>query len=360
MLIRNVFKSKVHLVLAAVAVGSFLPNAARAQYAFPGPPVIGAPGNILPEPGTVIGKEFSHFSDRDMNGVADSAQLVSWDGVGGVTDGVDHTPILPAIDAQIDATAHRIDLLHDALRADSTFLMFSVGNGLSPVGTGVMTTTEGETIGFAGDVSFEAPGSPTKGVWATGPMIDTMTTPVDVDGLELWGPEPPGSDVDRFSLENDAFSGVSVWTQAGLPYISHPMIVTAVTSLLGDLPTSLPSSVIDLDALMSNGEDGEFGPGDSITFSIRQIADSSDNDGFYATGSEIFTLDASAAGVVSGFLTHGGHDWDHAYSLSAMKEVTTGRQMDINAIEALSVPEPDALPIAMFGFLVLLRLRNRK
>ncbi len=52
-------------------------------------------------------------------------------------------------------------------------------------------------------------------------------------------------------------------------------------------------------------------PGDTVLFSIRQIPDPGDPDGYYATGSELFVL-----GGVGGpaFLMHGGHLWDHAYS----------------------------------------------
>ncbi|MEM8679431.1 MAG: hypothetical protein AAGF97_08770 [Planctomycetota bacterium] len=342
------------LILSALVAGSSAAHAAF-PYAFPGPPVIGAPGPVLPAPGRVIGKEFSDSLDRDMVGLPDPAQVVAWDGVGGVTDGVDFSGVLPAggLPGEIDALAHRRDLLHNALRADSTYLLFSHGNGLSPAGTGSLVNGEGETIGFAGDVSYEAPGSISKGIWASGPMLDGMTTPFDVDGLEIWGPEPPISDADRFSLADDAFSGISVYTGTGAPYISHATIIGAVTSLLGPFPGGVDFDDVDLDALMSFGSDDDFGPGDAITFSIRQITDSADPDGFYATGSEIFTLDFSAAGPSAGFLAHGGHLWDHTYSLGAMTDAMSGRQLDINAIEAVSVPEPSA---GLLGVIVALSL----
>lgn len=325
-----------------------------AAYLLAGPAVIGAPGNVLPEPSTVIGKEFSDFLDRDENGISDPSQVVAWDGSGGTVDGVDYSGTLPAgtLSGEFDALAHRRDLLFEPLRGDSTFLLFSTGNGASPTGTGVVATTEGQSIGRAGDINYEMPGTPTKGIWATGPQIDGTNIPFDVDGLEIWGPEPPGSDADRFSLLTDAKTGTSVFTSAGAAYISHSLITAAVTSTLGSLPSGINDFAIDLDALMSNGDDDDFGPGDSIIFSIRQIANANDSDGFYATGSEIFTLDATPTGIISGFLSHGGHVWDHSYSLLAMKESSSGRQLDINAIEAASaVPEPSA-----FAFLGLIGL----
>ena len=47
--------------------------------------------------------------------------------------------------------------------------------------------------------------------------------------------------------------------------------------------------------------------------------DPADPDGYYATGSELFVLD-SWWGV--GFLNHGGHLWDHAYSLTNLALTT--------------------------------------
>ena len=336
---------------------------AAIPYAFPGPAVIGAPGPGIPDPGTVIGKEFSDFLDRDTTPALDGGQVISWDGVGGVVDGVDYSGVLPvgAFAAEVDALAHRNDLLFDSLRADTSALLFSAGNGTSPVVTGTLTTTEGETIGYSGDINYEVAGSTTKGVWASAAMVDGMSLPFDVDGLEIWGPEPPGSDADRFSLLADAASGVSVWTGAGAPYIAHSDIVAAVTSLLGPLPSNISNFEIDLDALISSGDDDDWAPGDSIIFSIRQISDPSDLvDGFYATGSEIFTLDNTATALVPGYLTHGGHDWDHAYGLAAMKEVVSGRQLDINAIEGVSVPEPTGI-LLISSFLSLFAMRaNRR
>ena len=309
---------------------------------------IGCPGpsSVLPAPGTVPGKEFSDVLDRSAAPALDPEQVILWDGAGGVTDGADFTGSRPTFtpDSQIDALAHRRDILYQPLRADMSYLLFSTGNGLSPAGSGMQGTTEPAVIGFAGDINFETPGAPTKGIWASGPMIDGMTIPADVDGLEIWGPEPPLFDTDRYSLTSDSLSGTSVWTGSGVPYIAHATIVSAVTSLLGPLPRTIDPNQIDLDALMSNGSDDEFDTGDSITFSIRQIPVPSviDPDGFYATGSELFNLDFLPAGPMASFFMHGGHLWDHTYSLLAMKE-TTGRQLDVNAIEAASaVPEPSA------------------
>ena len=85
-------------------------------------------------------------------------------------------------------------------------------------------------------------------------------------------------------------------------------------------------------------------------FSIEQIPDPADPDGYYATGSELFVLD----GMGPSFLMHGGHIWDHAYSLAAFEifsmDPDNHAVIDINAIEAIGetvVPEPNTSILLM-------------
>ena len=74
-----------------------------------------------------------------------------------------------------------------------------------------------------------------------------MPFPNDIDGVEVWGPEPAfADDANKYSLDVDAMSGfaglpaTSVWNApSGTPYISQAMITSAVTSLLGPLPPGL-------------------------------------------------------------------------------------------------------------------------
>ena len=170
-------------------------------------------------------------------------------------------------------------------------------------------------IGGSGEVSIEEAGAfaapDTQGVWATLPEVNGMPLPVDTDGLEVWGPEPPISlgDTDKYSLDLDFPSGTSVWNGSGTPFISHATVLGAVTSLLGPLPPGafLPyddaegEAIVNLDAMMirqGGGEEDLFdgvtdtGDSDEIIFSIRQIVDLSDSSGYYATGSELFLMDA--------------------------------------------------------------------
>jgi len=146
-------------------------------------------------------------------------------------------------------------------------------------------------------------------------------------------------------------------------YIPQSTIATAVESLLGFRGFG---ENIELDALMMqdiNGAATSFDPGDNIYFSIRQIGDTGDPDGFYATGSEIFTLESTAAGISPGFLFHGGHFWDHAWTLDYMAFFDTAEQvwlqLDVDAIESVSVPEPASiLLIGLAGAVTLLRRRS--
>ena len=219
-----------------------------------------------------------------------------------------------------------------------------------------------------------------------------MPLPADVDGVELWGPEPASTaDADKYSLQVDFMSagaaggsGTSVWNLSGTPYIPHSAIVGAVTSLLGPLPGGavLPfptfidgTDAINLDALMVRdtiGETDSFdrssdgAPGDQIIFSIQQIIDPSDPDGYYATGSELFVLDASLGVGGTTYLSHGGHSWDHAYALSSLvvspNQVDGYGVIDINAIEAvgeLVIPEPTTIALMGGGLALAMCSRRR-
>ncbi len=380
-----------------------------------GPPTIG-PG-VMP-PSFVYGKEYTHDSDFSVVGpTPDPEQVINWDGVGGTLDSVDYTGsrLGWTPDQEVDAIANQRDALFDQTIRDEAHLVFSIDDEIAmydPGGVlglftvpsaGSVYISNGNAIGGAGEVSFEEAGlfapSSIQGVWASQLEVNGMPLPLDVDGTELWGPEPDGGggpelsffgDADKYSLDIDAPSGVSVWNASGTPYITQPMIVGAVTALLGPIPGSASlrdgvegSQAINLDALMvsdivgdpdyfdadplldsnflgadlvdQNGapiepynSEGEM-RGDSIIFSIRQIVDPADPDGFYATGSELFVLDA-LAGV--SYLVHGGKVWDQAYALSDLAymggpdgTIEEGYGIiDINAIEAVGRDQEGVTP----------------
>lgn len=347
-------------------------------------PAVG-PGVILPK--DTFGKEYSRDTDEDFMGVADPERIVAWDGLGGTANGLDYTGTRPnppyPREQQVDAAAHALDALFNALREDRAHLIFSHDDevavfapGGGPVFApfiplvGPVTLANGNIIIGAAELSVEESGVFTGAPpeiqhgWATVAEIQGMAPPSDLDSVEVWGPEPAyTADANKYSLEDDvvAGAGTSVFSYDltggfSAAYISHATIVTAVESLLGIAPSTgfnrldRPGrEAINLDALMVNDVDGvdlQFGGvGDSIIFSINQIVDPADADGYYATGSELFVLEATAAGLSASFLKHGGHDWDHAYTLGALALAIPDQRaiIDINAIEAvgeLVVPEP--------------------
>ena len=413
------------LVGLLVGAGTFIGLFAQSTMAtIPYTPVVLPPGAIprvgpgVIDPKSVFGKEYSHDYDSTTVGAgvlppppADPEQLIAWDGIGGTTDGIDFSGSRPAPpfprEQEVDAIANHADALYGQVRADRAHLVFSHDRrvAIHPAGAGPFFPAEGtivpavgpvvlsngEVIGGAGEISVEESGVFTAAppevqhIWAPAPLINGMPEPLDIDGLELWGPEPgTAADSNMYSLENDPVggAGTSVFrydlgTGISTVYIPHAVIVGAVETLLGMVPTfafnqyeGFGRNAINLDALMAQDVDGveaQFGPGDSIIFSISQIVNPQDADGYYATGSELFVLDMTAlAGPVPSFLKHGGHAWDHLYTIGAMGIVGAPGQrayIDINAIEAIGelvVPEPSSLALVVIGLIGALTLRRRK
>jgi hypothetical protein len=401
--------------LGAVAAATYASAAPYTPVVLP-PGAIPALGKgVIPAPG-VFGKEYSHNFDHDFMGVPDPEQVVAWDGLGGTLDGLDYSgsrgPNFPR-EEEVDAIANHLDALYRHLydsatrkMADTPHLLFSIDDAVAgyggPVGpgsfipavpgafvppTGPVTLSNGNVIGGSADISVEESGFyssyAVQHLWTPAPTVNGMAAMRDVDGLEVWGPEPGTTgDADKYSLDVDVTTGgASVWNYdiglgASSPYIAHALIVSAVESVLGTVPTTAFSSdgefagreAVNLDALMVQDLIGDAmvfesdpagGGGDSIIFSIRQIADPADPDGFYATGSELFVLDAPVAGgpISAGFLFHGGHFWDHTYAISDLRisGASALAYIDINAIEAIGelvVPEPSTLGAAVVGFMI--------
>lgn len=393
----------------AFAAGAALTIASTASATVPygslagGLPGVG-PG--LAPPSIVPGKEYSHNLDHTITAVGTAPffeQVVAWDGSGGVANGVNFVGERASYltRSEVDAIANRGDYLFNQLKSERAHLVWSFddtyhsilpGGGVAPgvlPPTGPVSLANGNTVGGAAELNYElglwggANAPETQGVWAKAAEINAMPTAgefVDIDGVELWGPEPAfTADSDKYSLDIDMLTtgagpgggAVSVWNGgSGTPYASHATIAAAVVSLLGPVSGYLPSvngaidgiDAINLDALMVRevaGEMDDFGRDptgggnhDEIIFSIRQILDPSSSTGYYATGSELFVLDG--AGSVS-FLKHGGHAWDKAYALTTFGTQTPNGRfvLDVNAIEAVGqsvVPEPAA---AALGFATL-------
>jgi hypothetical protein len=424
---RNISLIACGRLAAIVTVAASCVSTAQATIPYGGL-VGGIPGGLGPglaKPNVVPGKEYSHDMDTNTappGGGLDPQQVIAWDGSGGTADGLDYSGSRPNYqnDDQVDAIANRGDhlfsqVIGSAALPDRAHLVFShddeisvyFGGGppvvggftpfdLGPARAGGPFIVSGGAIGGTGEISYElatafSPPS-TMGVWATQSEINGMPNPDDVDGLELWGPEPAfKADAEKYSLDVDFFSGVSIWsydipTAVSTPYVSHAQIVNAVIALLGPVPGGavLPyptfidgNDAINLDALMVQDiiDDGTGpdtfdrnpdGQGDRILFSIRQIVNPNDPDGYYATGSEVFVLDASQPNNPT-YLFHGGHLWDQPYSLTNLR-ITPNyidggyAVIDLNALEAISegvVPEPASALMLIVAAMASLSLRCR-
>lgn len=355
-----------------------------------------------------------NVDDHNAFGVPDPLQVVSWDGLAGGPEGnsgsVDAfdygVPGFNYPEGQVDALANRRDALFGRLVRDEATLLFSV--------TGDVTGPAAAPIAKA-HVHFEDPAGPDAGspadVWALietgsagpgpGPGVNHHVVE-DLDALEVWGPEPPShengdtpvvegylggpggpntADADRFSLDVDALSGVSVWaydipSTAISPWVLHSDIVAAVETLFlgpGERFDPDTRNQIDVDGTMAR-DLGDASPtaalwdvGDELLFTIDPILDglAFDASGLpipapLIDGGEIMHLVKTAPGTGPGtfsisFLSHGGHLWDTAFDVSG----TFGYLYeDVDALEAVGTltgdtdiptPEPTSMLLAAFA-----------
>ena len=197
----------------------------------------------------------------------------------------------------------------------------------------------------------------------------------DLDGLEVWGEDGPfGDDANRYSLEFDSVvdptvgvlgQRVAVFAYAPGPGISAPLfyvnqLAGAISGLMGLNASqfSFLNTALDLDAMMT------FGPADNlvgnflvatagnIMWSIDPLT-LPGNVTF--TGDEIFVWNALVGGAAS-FLSHDGHLWDTAFDVAAAYGVET---QNVNALEAVAIPEPSTAVLLGFGSLGLLGVSRR-
>ncbi len=313
---------RLFMVLAGTAALVLLAGAgARAgsvTYHTCGPFVNPIPGCQVPWPCQVPGKEYSNHVDKDQNGIADAEQVLMWDGQGGVADTFDYGG-----SGEVDAIANCGDALYHAVINDQASLLWSTGGDPQ--------------------IYYEKPHRcPGNGVWATALQINASTYDGtglphldDVDGLEVWGPEMV-DDANRYSLAGDPL-GVAVYAYAG--GVSTTWLTDAIIQgALKDLSIDLVLDDIDLDAMMTWDADCGTDPfdlaTDSIMFSLAPVGP--------LDGGEIFVYDALGAR----YLYHGCHLWDTAWQVEGY---AGGLSENVNALEAVSTPEPVTLIGLMMG-----------
>ncbi len=359
----------------------------------------------------VPGKEYSHnsntisstmsLSDSDAFGASDPEQVISFDGIlpaayvagglagSGSTDSFDYSmsraPLNDTIDRQVDALANSRDALFDQVVSNSTPLLISVhgdfanGSSTGPVIPGPPAIFYEKTDG-------------TTGVWAYVEQVNHHFSAItDVDGLEIYGPEPgthgvgesaiPAGDANIYSVDRDPDPMTGIDTPMGKvsayqfigppgggagmssPYLMHSAVVKAVELVTGvTIAEDADRYEIEVDALMvkdNNGGDNAadipsamlmFGDiGDEIIFSTDPFSLSAAASSLTFDGGELIHLkvvDDGGGGpmLMASYLSHGGHVWDtaHDVALRIGEPMRLGIE-DIDAIEAVGVMQADVV-----------------
>lgn len=338
----------------ALAVGFVAWQFASSAIANPWVPVVNpvapGPGNAIPTPNQVPGKDFSDIRDRDALGVLDPEQVVAWDGSGGVRDSFDYSGsrALYPTESAVDGIGAGGDALFNSLRANTSALLFSTSND-SRIHYVRPTGNPNPTPGF--------------GVWAQPTDVDAAIPPIDLDGLELWGGDQ-ADDSDRYSLAGDPFvqfpanaAKVAIWDYTALGNISNPHTLTTDLAAAIDLQLagvgvggpiwSHLVELMDVDAIMTFGT--------QVTFSIQPIDLSQFGPLPNFDGGEIFLYDGP--GIPTSFLVQGGYTWDTALDIMGTFGVPSE---NIDALEAVSVPEPSSVILLLVGMLGLWRFARRR
>lgn len=330
---------KKHQAAFAISmlVGVFASHDAQAGPYVPiANPVLPIAGKHIPPPNRVPGKEYSHELDRSSTAaggvVLDDQQNTMWDGSGGVDDTFDYNdgPGIPGGTSnnpndQVDAIANNGDALFFEAVNNQSAVLFSTRDGPNIQGAGVDVGAPAQGCGAGDPVCSESIGGGIA-TWATWAQVDQHGG-TNLDGLEVWGQEGV-DDADRFSLFNDFANGCSVF--AGTGPGSGCFVPQA---LIAGLFTSLPSDLVDIDALMVNG--------DWLMFSLWPIAGTPE-----AVGDSVWVWQIGAPAAAP--LSHGGHLWTNNWL-----------GLNVDALEAVSVPEPGSLALISLGALGFARPRRR-
>jgi hypothetical protein len=301
-------------------------------------PFIGTPDPVNPEPGAgiptpeqVTGKNYVDNPNKDDLGNPSLQQVLAWDGrtpEGGITNSINYLGSTPYNTVNADEIAYHHDTLFKAVINDQAALLVSVTGDWG-------TPTVGYTIWSEHIING------TTGPWATKLQTDQHGV-IDLVGLEVWGPDWPNElpeISDRFSLMGDP-GGVAVWKVGGIPLITDAFIGAAI-----GLDSAYWGS-LDLDGLMMyDNNDDYFNGDDQALISIRPIGP--------FDGGEIWVLNADGTAT---FLNHGGHVWDTAFDVKA---AFNSDSENIDALEAVAVPEPGTFGLLALGGLALAACRRR-
>lgn len=300
------------IVATGMSLTSPLTHAASAQpYVLQTPTATPLPGTVIPSSAQVPGKHYSDRLDENSIGAADPMQVLRWDGIGGVEDGPDFTPLF-ATAYEIDAIANKQDVLLKSVINNTSALLFSVEND-----GGIYTHSIGGS----------------SSIWANPGTINALHPPEDVDGLNVWE-----DTTNLYSLTGDS-TGASIYDELGVSIVTTTDIAGAIgqPGLVGS---------IDIDALMFNKKSSG---GFTMLFSIAPVAGLFD-------GGEIWTWDGVNPAT---FLNQGGHIWDTTHCV--MCEFSTIQNENINALEAVSaVPLPAAVWLFGSGLLGLFGAARQK
>lgn len=356
----------------------------------PGPFVDPVPSPLLPAPVHVPGKEVSFGNlaaeegDRNQVFANNLGQAVFFDGVNvlpqsGLRNSHDYGVF------QVDALSNIRDVLFYSLKDNKTNLLFSIqndrwGNAIFAERPNGDIVSWSDTKGIAGnflngfgkllingDPAVLIDGDPSYPVTFSDHLID-------VDALEVWGPEP--SSLGLYSGTDDVNYDANVFSPEGDEPFSVTCVFPANCRLYtrADIANAINrpdlASFIDVDGLMTHLSTALDPDGNNILemiFSIRPVAE--------FDGAEIWTWDGQP-GNLANPLMHGGHLWDTAFDLRqtliaqgfndpAQSDTPFGVDVNVDALEAASASAvPGPLPVfgllSGFGFTRRLRRQIRQ
>jgi MYXO-CTERM domain-containing protein len=276
--------------------------------------------------GSVPGKEYSSRFDMNAAGLPAPGQVLTWIGDTPVGNGV----VFPS--DEVDAIANVGDAFLQQVITDqfTMILSFSTSPSSGPNSLDVPNAP----LWYSG----ATPEGSGRGVWATTANVDPGNMPVQVDGIEIWGPD---TDSTHWSDLGDIGGAAVRSIYGGGLYFSSMELAAAINAP--------PGIAVDLDALMVNDFDGNpdyLGFGDFMLVSVAA-------NGFY-DGGEIWVITRNANGAPVGtFLRHGGVTWDTANNVGGLFGIGTE---EIDGLEA--VPGPSAVLLLGVGGLAAVRRRS--